>query len=93
MLVNVNWRPRQRDTNIHRGPPDGGRSLATGATARASTSSAGEQATGGDSFAPSLSADGTGGAFVSNATNLVPGDTNGSPDVFVRDLSDLFALG
>jgi Tol biopolymer transport system component len=32
-----------------------------------------------------ISADGRYVAFASNATNLVAGDTNGSPDVFVRD--------
>ncbi|MGW3285742.1 TolB family protein [Streptomyces sp. NPDC001002] len=35
---------------------------------------------------PSLSADGRYLAFVSRADNLVPGDTNGSEDAFVRDL-------
>ena len=40
----------------------------------------------GDSRYPSLSADGRWLAFDSAATNLVPGDTNGSFDVFVRDL-------
>ena len=35
---------------------------------------------------PSLSADGRFVAFESLATNLVPGDTNGASDVFVRDL-------
>ncbi|MGH2635083.1 MAG: CARDB domain-containing protein [Actinomycetota bacterium] len=34
---------------------------------------------------PSVSADGRFVAFWSNATNLVPGDTNERPDVFVRD--------
>jgi hypothetical protein len=34
---------------------------------------------------PSLSADGRFVAFVSEATNLVPGDTNGQYDVFVHD--------
>ena len=34
----------------------------------------------------SLSADGRYTAFTSKATNLVPGDTNGVQDVFVRDL-------
>src|SRR5206468_3010706 len=34
---------------------------------------------------PALSADGRFVAFVSRATNLVPGDTNGSWHVFVRD--------
>lgn len=37
----------------------------------------------GDSSAPSISADGGIVAFVSTATNLVSGDTNNSPDVFV----------
>ena len=35
---------------------------------------------------PSISADGRYVAFNSNASNLVPGDTNSAPDVFVRDL-------
>jgi Tol biopolymer transport system component len=34
----------------------------------------------------SLSADGRYVVFVSSASNLVPGDTNGAPDVFLRDL-------
>ena len=34
---------------------------------------------------PSISADGRFVAFTSDATNLVPGDTNGTHDVFVRD--------
>jgi len=34
---------------------------------------------------PSISADGSRISFHSNANNLVPGDTNGMPDVFVRD--------
>src|SRR5260221_203318 len=37
------------------------------------------------SLAPSTSADGRYVAFVSHATNLVPGDTNGAEDVFVHD--------
>ncbi|HKA83421.1 MAG TPA: hypothetical protein VKD21_06145 [Acidimicrobiales bacterium] len=40
----------------------------------------------GNSSAPALSADGRYVAFVSEADDLVPGDTNGEPDVFVRDL-------
>src|SRR5262245_8066773 len=35
---------------------------------------------------PSVSADGRYVAFSSNATNLVPGDTNNVADIFVRDL-------
>ncbi|MEU0741509.1 hypothetical protein [Streptomyces sp. NPDC006134] len=38
------------------------------------------------SEAPSLSADGRYAVFTSSATTLVPGDTNGAPDVFLRDL-------
>ncbi|MFG2848064.1 TolB family protein [Kitasatospora sp. NPDC048296] len=40
----------------------------------------------GASHAAGLSADGRYTVFTSNATNLVPGDTNGKSDVFVRDL-------
>jgi Tol biopolymer transport system component len=39
----------------------------------------------GTSGSPSISADGRFIAFVSDATNLVPSDTNGAADVFVRD--------
>ena len=39
----------------------------------------------GDSYIGSISADGRVVAFDSLATNLVAGDTNGEPDVFVRD--------
>lgn len=39
-----------------------------------------------DSTSPSLNENGTIVAFSSDATNLAPGDTNGSDDVFVRDL-------
>ncbi|NIR01347.1 MAG: hypothetical protein GTN78_14305, partial [Gemmatimonadales bacterium] len=37
------------------------------------------------SFAPAMSADGRWVAFLSGATNLVAGDTNGAQDVFVHD--------
>ncbi|MGW3041343.1 hypothetical protein ACWC9T_15185 [Kitasatospora sp. NPDC001159] len=40
----------------------------------------------GASLAAGLSADGRYAVLTSNATNLVPGDTNGKSDVFVRDL-------
>jgi Tol biopolymer transport system component len=39
-----------------------------------------------ESSGPAISGDGRYVAFASNATNLVPGDTNGRTDVFVRDL-------
>src|SRR6266446_5737670 len=62
----------------------------TGATERVSVASGGAQADGssgliGFAFPPALSADGRFIAFVSVATNLVAGDTNGATDVFVRD--------
>jgi Tol biopolymer transport system component len=41
----------------------------------------------GDSTFPSLSSDGNFVAFMSDATNLVPGDLNGERDIFVRDRS------
>ena len=56
----------------------------TGVTERVSVDSAGNQANGG-SAAPAISADGRFVAFVSDASNLVPGDTNGQGDVFVHD--------
>ncbi|MFD7595544.1 hypothetical protein ACFV6D_21205 [Kitasatospora sp. NPDC059812] len=40
----------------------------------------------GASYAAGLSADGRFAVFTSKAANLVPGDTNGKSDVFVRDL-------
>jgi hypothetical protein len=52
-------------------------------TKRVSLSSAGKQGNG-DSLAPAISADGHSVAFYSQASNLVPGDTNGTPDVFIR---------
>jgi Tol biopolymer transport system component len=43
---------------------------------------------GGNSFSPQISADGRYVAFWSEANDLVAGDTNNKPDVFVRDLVD-----
>jgi Tol biopolymer transport system component len=56
----------------------------TGKTTRVSLRSNGNQANR-DSVAPSISAGGRFIAFNSAASNLVPGDTNGAPDVFVHD--------
>src|SRR4051794_21844366 len=57
-------------------------------TERVSVSTPGHQATGCWVFskAPAISADGRYVVFGSNATNLVPGDTNAAMDVFVRDV-------
>ncbi|MEG4143910.1 TolB family protein, partial [Microcoleus sp. Pol7_B1] len=55
-------------------------------TTRVSVDSAGNQANDVSySYLPSISADGRFVAFESNATNLVPGDTNDTGDIFVRD--------
>src|SRR5262245_16303406 len=63
----------------------GAGSVAAGPTARVSVDSAGRQANGGSAVA-AISADGRFVAFESEATNLVPGDTSGLIDIFVRDL-------
>jgi len=55
-----------------------------GTTRRASVGAGGVQGNS-PSFGPSVSTDGAHVEFVSNATNLVAGDTNGEMDVFVRD--------
>ena len=55
-----------------------------GETTRVSVDSSGAQGNG-DSFAPAVSADGRFVVFSSFASNLVPGDTNGADDIFVRD--------
>jgi Tol biopolymer transport system component len=56
----------------------------TGQTTRVSVASDGAQGNG-PSWGPSISADGRFVAFESRASNLVPGDTNGTTDVFVHD--------
>ncbi len=58
---------------------------ALGTTNRASLNSKGREVNGADSD-PTLSADARFVAFRSAATNLVPRDTNGKRDIFVRDL-------
>lgn len=55
-----------------------------GITTRVSIASDGTEANG-SSWLPSMSADGRYVAFDSNASNLVPGDTNDSADIFVHD--------
>lgn len=55
-----------------------------GVTTRVSVSSAGMEAHGVSSY-PSISADGRYVAFESYASDLVDGDTNGAPDIFVHD--------
>jgi Tol biopolymer transport system component len=60
------------------------RDRASGETTRVSVDSNGVQGNGG-SYYPAISADGRFVAFQSDASNLVPGDTNGLTDIFVRD--------
>jgi len=61
------------------------RDLHTGQTTRVSVDSSGAEGNAGSAF-PSISADGRFVAFDSLASNLVPGDMNGTWDVFIHDL-------
>src|SRR4029079_1888926 len=60
------------------------RDLTTGGTERVSVGSSGVQGNG-NSLDQWISADGRYISFFSHASNLVPGATNGAPDVFVHD--------
>lgn len=62
------------------------RDRSSGVTTPLSRSSTGFIANG-DSASASISADGNFVAFESQASNLVAGDTNGSSDIFVRDIA------
>jgi Tol biopolymer transport system component len=59
----------------------------TGVTERVSVDSSGGEGDGASNGRTSLSSDGAIVAFDSDATNFVPGDTNGALDVFVHDRS------
>ena len=62
------------------------RDAGAGTTTRVSlTASGAESADGFQCGAPAISGDGRYVVFVSDASDLVPGDTNGQLDVFVRD--------
>ena len=56
-----------------------------GTTQRVNVATGGAQAVGAHSFYPSISPEGRFVAFVSDAANLVPNDTNNSWDIFVHD--------
>jgi Tol biopolymer transport system component len=60
------------------------RDMVSGTTTRVSVSTAGEESDG-DSYLPSISADGRYVAFTSDSDLLDADDYNASPDVFVRD--------
>ena len=62
------------------------RDLPDGQIQRVSVDSSGKQANDRSFWAPSISSNGRYVAFDSFASNLVPNDTNGRRDVFVRDL-------
>jgi Tol biopolymer transport system component len=61
------------------------RDLVAGTTTRVSVGTAEAQGNSSVRGGPTISADGHYVAFFSYASNLVPGDTNGMSDVFVRD--------
>jgi Tol biopolymer transport system component len=61
------------------------RDLRTQTTSRESLSSTGAEANSYGSFVPALSANGRYVVFYSVGSNLVPGDTNATGDIFVRD--------
>lgn len=55
-------------------------------TTRVNVSTQGQEANGRTDYRARVSADGRYVVFASTATNLVPGDTNGMEDVFLRDM-------
>ncbi|HUP78871.1 MAG TPA: hypothetical protein VM260_09970, partial [Pirellula sp.] len=61
------------------------KNLQTGVVTRVSSDSSGIEGNG-PSFLPAMSADGRYVAFRSEASNLVPGDTNNSSDMFIKDI-------
>src|SRR5207244_6485753 len=69
----------------HNGAPDIFLADRDGKVTRVSVAADGGDANG-PSSSPDLSADGRFVVFRSDASNIVPGDTNGAGDVFVRDL-------
>jgi Tol biopolymer transport system component len=74
----------EKDTNDPNQPDVFVRDRATGQTERVSIGNQGEEADSA-SFGSAISDDGRVVAFSSGATTLVPGDTNGLNDAFVRD--------
>jgi hypothetical protein len=56
-----------------------------GMTTLVSIASTGGQVTGAGSQSPSVSADGRFVTFITDAQTVVPGDTNGAADTFLRD--------
>jgi len=54
-------------------------------TVRVNLNNSGEEATGGTTYSPAISADGSTVGYLSNAKNLVKGDNNNRGDIFVSD--------
>jgi Tol biopolymer transport system component len=77
-------------TNLVEGDTNGARDVfvrtGDGRVQRVSVGAGGSQGDGA-SYEPDVSRDGRRVVFTSGASNLVPGDTNGVEDVFVRDLA------
>jgi hypothetical protein len=69
-----------------------GHDLVTGITSRVSVDSAGNQGNAGGG-GPGIDTGGRHVAFQSEASNLVPGDTNGVTDVFVHERSPVAPVG
>jgi len=78
-LIPIDTTPNQSDTYL--------KNLGTGAISAVSVSSGGVQGNFNNGVA-SLSANGNIVVFASGATNLVPSDSNGVTDVFLRNVSD-----
>jgi Tol biopolymer transport system component len=79
------------DSNLVSGDTNGSfdvfiKDLSTNSITRVSTAADGTQGNGYSVYA-AISADGRYVVFTSNANNLVTGDTNGTQDIFVKDLS------
>ena len=81
--------PTPRPSDTPTSPPPPSQPGATGVVQRVSTAADGSQAAYSfdGSFESAWSPDGTRVAFASAATNLVPGDTNNTTDVFVKNLT------
>ncbi|MEA3507723.1 MAG: hypothetical protein U9R40_02230 [Synergistota bacterium] len=76
------------DENDHNNAPDVFVfNRASGEVELVSVALTGESADG-HSFAPAASGDGRYVAFMSTAADIVPGDTNGCTDIFIRDLEN-----
>ena len=82
-------------TNLVAGDTNGApdfflKDLTSGAVTRLSTTSSGGEATGGSytGYSPVFSPDGRSVVFQSDATNLVAGDTNGTSDIFIKELAN-----